>query len=92
MLDWATRLRELGELGELETLLVQAAFGEYLNQIVGGIAISQVEIVRPADMGLADGDLQPLFEGAAARLRASPATYPRRANTPSVITGVRPNR
>ena len=29
---------------------------------------------------------------AAARLRASPATYPRRAKTPSVITGVRPNR
>jgi (2S)-methylsuccinyl-CoA dehydrogenase len=85
MLDWARRLRELGELGELETLLVQAAFGEYLNQIVGGIAISQVEIVRPADMGLADVDLKPLFEGAAARLRADGNTAQTRSRIAELI-------
>ena len=61
----------MGELGELEILLVQAAFGEYLNQIVGGIALSQVEIVRPADMGLTDDDLRPLSSGAAQQLRAA---------------------
>jgi len=70
MLDWAKRLEAGGNLGELEQLMVQAAFGEYLNQISGGIALSQVEVVRPADMGLTDGDLKPLSEGAAARLRA----------------------
>ena len=32
--------------------------------------MSQVEIIRPADIGLADDELKPLFEGAAARLRA----------------------
>ena len=70
MLDWAKRLDADGNLGELEQLMVQAAFGEYLNQIAGGIALSQVEVVRPADMGLTDSDLKALGDGAAARLLA----------------------
>ncbi len=52
MLDWARRLEttgEHGEYGELEQLLLQALFGEYLTQLTGGIAMSQVEIVRAAD-------------------------------------------
>ena len=36
-LDWEMRLEAAGKSGELEQLIVQAAFGEYLNQIVGGI-------------------------------------------------------
>ncbi len=52
MLGWAERLEDEGRFGELEQLMLQAAFGEYLAQLGGGIAISQVEIVRPADMGL----------------------------------------
>jgi (2S)-methylsuccinyl-CoA dehydrogenase len=52
MLGWAERLEGEGRFGELEQLMLQAAFGEYLAQLGGGIAISQVEIVRPADMGL----------------------------------------
>ncbi len=68
-LDWATRLEAAGALGELERLIVQAAFGEYLNQIVGGIAISQVEVVRPGDMGLDGSDLAGLEQGAPRRLR-----------------------
>ena len=45
------RWAESGHDGELEQLILQAAFGEYLAQLKGGIAISQVEIVRPADLG-----------------------------------------
>ncbi len=52
MLGWAERLDTGGELGELEQLMLGAAFGEYLAQMAGGIPLSQVEIVRPADMGL----------------------------------------
>jgi (2S)-methylsuccinyl-CoA dehydrogenase len=52
MLGWAERLDGEDRFGELEQLMLQAAFGEYLAQLGGGIAISQVEIVRPADMGL----------------------------------------
>lgn len=54
MQGWAERLDAVGKLGELEHLILQAAFGEYLKQLVGGIAISQVEIVRPSDLGITD--------------------------------------
>ncbi|NQV21365.1 MAG: acyl-CoA dehydrogenase family protein, partial [Rhodospirillales bacterium] len=55
MLGWARRLEDENRLAELETLILQAAFGEYLSQMTGGIAMSQVEVVRPADMGVGDG-------------------------------------
>jgi len=54
MLDWARRLDQQGNLGELESLMVQCAYGEYLSQLSGGIAISQVEVVRPDDIGVSD--------------------------------------
>ncbi|MEE8084639.1 MAG: acyl-CoA dehydrogenase family protein [Alphaproteobacteria bacterium] len=59
-LAWVDRLADLGRLGELEALIAQAAFGEYLSQIMGGIPLSQGEIVRPADMGLDHDALSPL--------------------------------
>ena len=46
------RWAEAGAGGELEKLILQSAYGEYLAQLKGGIAISQVEIVRPGDLGL----------------------------------------
>ena len=50
---YAERMHAGGALGELEELLVQLGIGEYLAQIQGGIPMSQGEIVRPADVGLA---------------------------------------
>ncbi len=52
ILGWANRLEATGELTELESLILQAAFGEYLAQLTGGIPLSQVEIVRPGDLGI----------------------------------------
>jgi len=52
LLHWAESLTAEGKLGRLETLILQAGFGEYLSQIVGGIPMSQGEVVRPADYGL----------------------------------------
>ncbi|PWR22134.1 acyl-CoA dehydrogenase family protein [Zavarzinia compransoris] len=52
LLHWAESLKAEGKLGRLETLILQAGFGEYLSQIVGGIPMSQGEVVRPADYGL----------------------------------------
>ncbi len=57
-LGWARRLEAAGALGELETLMLQAGYGEYLSQLTGGIALSQVEILRPGDMGVADDDVR----------------------------------
>ncbi|MEE8204212.1 MAG: acyl-CoA dehydrogenase family protein, partial [Alphaproteobacteria bacterium] len=44
-------------LGELEQLILQAAFGEYLAQLSGGVAMSQVEVARPYDLGIDDKQL-----------------------------------
>jgi (2S)-methylsuccinyl-CoA dehydrogenase len=49
---YAERMRHEGRLSEIETLIVRIGLGEYLAQIQGGIAISQGEVVRPADVGL----------------------------------------
>src|SRR5882724_6326007 len=49
---YAERMHAADNLGELEELLIQLGIGEYLAQIVGGIPMSQGEIVRPADVGL----------------------------------------
>src|SRR5262244_433906 len=73
---YAERMHAAGTLGEIEELLVQIGIGEYLAQIQGGIPMSQGEIVRPADGGLA----------ASVRLRQ------RRAPRPSDRADARPSR
>jgi (2S)-methylsuccinyl-CoA dehydrogenase len=53
---WARRLSDEKRFGEIERLLLEAGFGEYLAQIVGGIPMSQGEIVRTLALGLSDED------------------------------------
>ncbi len=52
MQAWAERLESAGTFGEVEALIHQIAFGEYLWQIHGGIQMNQGEIVRLQDIGL----------------------------------------
>ena len=61
---YAQRLVEAGMLGETEELLVRIGAGEFLAQILGGIPMSQGEIVRLSDLGLG---------AAAAAVRLTPA-------------------
>ena len=75
MRAWAGRLAAAGKFGEMEVLLLQIAFGEYLCQIRGGIAMSQGEIARPGDLGLA----LPVPGAAVAALMAGGNTAPARA-------------
>ncbi len=50
---YAARLAEQGRLGETETLIVRIGLGEYLEQLFGGIPMSQGEMVRPtSSLGL----------------------------------------
>ena len=56
MHGWAEKLDGEGRFGEMEQLILQIAFGEYLSQIHGGIPMSQGEIVRPTDIGLSPDD------------------------------------
>jgi len=70
LLGWAERLEEAGRLGELERLILQAGFGEYVRQIGGGLAISQGEVVRPADLGVSEDEIRAL-DAPAVRLLAA---------------------
>lgn len=71
LLRWAEGLDAEGRLRETERLILQAAYGEYLDQLRGGIALSQVEVVRPADLGLAEDTLQAFLTPAVRRLIAA---------------------
>jgi (2S)-methylsuccinyl-CoA dehydrogenase len=85
MRRWAEALKANGTFGELEQLTLQSAFGEYLNQLSGGIAISQVEVVRPGDLGIDDAALRALDSGAARILRASGNTAAVRARIAELL-------
>jgi (2S)-methylsuccinyl-CoA dehydrogenase len=64
LLAWANSLESAGKFGERERLILQLGYTEYLAQILGGIPMSQGEMVRPADLGLASSDLHRLAEQA----------------------------
>jgi (2S)-methylsuccinyl-CoA dehydrogenase len=50
--SYAERLSRERRLGELEAIAVRIGLGEYVAQILGGIPMSQGEIVRLADLGV----------------------------------------
>lgn len=57
LMHWQERVAAEGKFGEIETLILEIGVGEYALQIVGGIPMSQGEIVRPYDVGLTDADI-----------------------------------
>jgi (2S)-methylsuccinyl-CoA dehydrogenase len=67
---WGKRLSEEGRFGEFEQLLLIAAFAEYLAQIVGGIPMSQVEIIRADALGVTRAEIR-RFEDEVAPLIAA---------------------
>jgi (2S)-methylsuccinyl-CoA dehydrogenase len=79
--NWAVRLDEGGKLGEIEALILETAYGEYLAQLAGGIAMAQGEFARPQDLGLDDGEIAPLRTGAAGSLSAGAAAARLRLGT-----------
>ena len=58
--NWSEKLSHEDRLGDIEYLIHQIAFSEYLSQIRGGIPISQGEIVRLSNLGI-DIDEEQLF-------------------------------
>ncbi len=47
---WAEQLSKKGTFGKTERIILTLSFNEYLNQIFGGIMMSQNELFRPADL------------------------------------------
>ncbi len=79
--EWGLRLAREGQLGEAETLLIGIGLGEYLQQLAGGIPMSQNEIFRPDELGLAD---------AVRSLKSDPAAawFMRHGNTAEARSGL----
>jgi (2S)-methylsuccinyl-CoA dehydrogenase len=76
---YAERMHQGGTLGAIEEALVRIGLGEYLAQMIGGIAISQGEIVRPADLGLSAAAVAARVTPAVEALIASGNTAQHRA-------------
>ncbi|WP_395645268.1 acyl-CoA dehydrogenase family protein [Terricaulis sp.] len=50
--DWAQALSAAGKFGETERLLAKQVAAEYAAQLAGGLPMTQVESIRPADFSL----------------------------------------
>ncbi len=85
MARWGRRLHEEKQFGEIEQLILTAAFGEYLTQLAGGIAMSQGEIARPYNMGVPDDAVGALWTGAVAELATQGTVREVRAGIASYI-------
>jgi len=76
---YAERLMEAEHFGEVEDHIVRIGAGEYLAQILGGIPMSQGEIVRFADLGLNAAAVAARITPAVEQLIAQGNTAARRA-------------
>jgi (2S)-methylsuccinyl-CoA dehydrogenase len=61
---WAEKISAESKFGEVEQLIHQIAFSEYLWQIYGGIPMNQGEILRLQDIGLTQDQMRCLMEPA----------------------------
>ncbi|MDH4983616.1 acyl-CoA dehydrogenase family protein [Hyphomicrobium sp. D-2] len=50
---WGSNLSAEGRFSDFEQLILLIGFGEYLAQISGGVPMSQLEFVRPEQLGVA---------------------------------------
>jgi (2S)-methylsuccinyl-CoA dehydrogenase len=76
---YAQRLADTGGFGEIEELLLRIGAGEYLAQVLGGIPMSQGEIVRLSDFGLNAAAVAARVNPAVEHLIATGNTPTRRA-------------
>ena len=52
LINWSIKLESNKDFQEMEKLILQFAFSEFCSQIKTGIPMSQLEYIRPQDMGL----------------------------------------
>jgi (2S)-methylsuccinyl-CoA dehydrogenase len=82
---YAERMHDGGRLGEIEELLVRIGLGEYAAQILGGIPISQGEIVRLSELGLTSSNVAARITPALEQLIASGNTPEHRARAIALL-------
>ena len=79
MQQWADKLSSDGGFNEMEQLIHQIAFGEYLAQVQGGIQMNQGEILRLQDLGLGQDTVDALRTPAVTTLMAEGNTQAARS-------------
>jgi (2S)-methylsuccinyl-CoA dehydrogenase len=82
---YAERMAGAGTLGEAEDLLVRIGLGEYLAQVMGGIPMSQGEMVRPSDLGLSPAQVAARINPSLERLIAEGTNAEQRARLIELI-------
>src|SRR6202046_5982405 len=82
---YAQRCSAADNFGEIEELLFRIGAGEYLAQIVGGIPMSQGEILRLSDLGLPPAAVAARLNSAVEHLIAYGNTAPRRARLAELV-------
>lgn len=55
---WAERINEEGKFGDIEALLSQVLFSEYLAALIGGVPMNQGEVIRPHELGVLESALK----------------------------------
>ncbi|MFG1372827.1 acyl-CoA dehydrogenase family protein [Xanthobacter oligotrophicus] len=91
LVHYADRLTEMGKFGATEKLIVQIGLGEYVAQILGGIPMSQGEIVRLGDLYISEDTEAALrADPAIATLAAKGNTAASRAALADIIRGAHP--
>jgi (2S)-methylsuccinyl-CoA dehydrogenase len=85
--NWADRIDAEGKFGEIEQLLTQILFGEYLYQLGGGLPMTQLEIVRPSDMTQDSAVVQKLATPAIIKLITQGNTAAARMAAAKIIRG-----
>src|SRR5256885_314517 len=83
--SYAERMRAAGRLREIEQLIVRIGLGEYLAQMLGGIPMSQGEMVRPSDLGLAMTQVAARVTAAVEELIATGNTAENRARLAALM-------
>ena len=68
MHNWAASLAAEDQFSLPNQLILQIGFAEYLQQIIGGIPMSQSEILRPQDIGLTPEDVLDFQQSAVVQL------------------------
>ena len=68
MVLYARRMRAEGRFGPIEGLITAIGVGEFLAQIFGGVPMSQGEMLRPGDFGLAEAAIARRWSGAVSAL------------------------
>ena len=55
MINWAIHLEDKNSFQEIEQSILQFTFSEYCSQVKSGIPMSQLEFIRPQDLGFKNG-------------------------------------